>query len=72
MKPSKNQPRIGIIGAGISGIGAGRELLKNGFTNFVIFEASDRIGGRIRTIDFSWFSSCFLSSFLIYFSIFKM
>ena len=38
-----------IIGAGISGIAAGLNLLKNGYNNFVIFEALERIGGRICT-----------------------
>ena len=38
-----------IIGAGISGIAAGLNLLKNGYNNFVIFEALERIGGRVCT-----------------------
>ena len=42
-----DEPKIIIIGAGISGIAAGNHLSKEGFTNFKILEASDRIGGRI-------------------------
>ena len=42
-------PKIAVIGAGISGIGVANELIKHGFTNVTIFEALDRIGGRIAT-----------------------
>ncbi|CAF0922135.1 unnamed protein product [Brachionus calyciflorus] len=41
-----------IIGAGMSGISAAVNFLKNGYENFLLFEASDRIGGRIHTIDY--------------------
>lgn len=34
-----------IIGAGLQGISAGYELLKNGMENFTIFELSDAAGG---------------------------
>ena len=47
---SIDHPEIIIIGAGIAGIAAGNQLMKEGFSNFKIFEASDRIGGRIWTI----------------------
>ncbi len=36
-----------IIGAGLSGLTAGYELLKKGITDFIILEARDRTGGRI-------------------------
>lgn len=39
-----------IIGAGIAGIAAGEYLTKNGFTDFKILEATDRVGGRIWTL----------------------
>ena len=56
MKPEKmadesNKPRIIIIGAGISGITAGNHLIKSGYDNFVILEASSRTGGRIWSVD---------------------
>jgi tryptophan 2-monooxygenase len=38
--------KIAIIGAGMSGLITGFELLRSGFTNFTIYEAGDRIGGR--------------------------
>lgn len=41
--------RIFIIGCGVSGIGAAQKLLKHGFRNVHIIEATGRIGGRIRT-----------------------
>ena len=37
-----------ILGAGISGITAGNHLQANGLTNFLILEAQDYIGGRIK------------------------
>lgn len=39
-----------IIGAGIAGIAAAEYLTRNGFTDFKILEATDRIGGRIWTL----------------------
>ena len=35
-----------IVGAGLSGLSASRELLKHGCQRFVVVEASDRVGGR--------------------------
>ncbi|XP_045190327.2 spermine oxidase-like [Mercenaria mercenaria] len=43
--------KVAIIGAGISGISAAEQLTNNGFTDFKILEATDRIGGRIWTKD---------------------
>jgi cyclohexanone monooxygenase len=42
------EPRIGVIGAGPTGIACGRELLLNGFESFTIFEALDAPGGTWR------------------------
>lgn len=39
------QPHIAIIGGGFGGICAAAQLVKDGFTNFTIFEKSDSIGG---------------------------
>lgn len=49
---TQNNPSILIIGAGPSGIAAATKLLRNNFTNVRIFEAEDRIGGRIRSVKF--------------------
>jgi len=43
---------IVIVGAGAAGIAAASRLLQRGVNDFVILEASDRIGGRIYTKDF--------------------
>ena len=48
-------PKIVIIGAGIAGIAAGNYLANAGFTDFVILEATDRVGGRIWSIDLGRF-----------------
>lgn len=50
-----------ILGAGVSGISAAINLLKNGYSNFVILEANDRIGGRCFTIDYGLLLFCYLS-----------
>lgn len=42
--------KIAVIGAGIAGLTAARELFRSGFTNIDIYEASDRIGGRTYSI----------------------
>lgn len=39
-----------MLGAGISGLGAGK-ILKEADMNFVILEGSDRVGGRINTVE---------------------
>ncbi|XDV15443.1 hypothetical protein PO909_015538 [Leuciscus waleckii] len=44
------QPRIVVIGAGLAGLAATKTLLENGFTNVTVLEASDRIGGRVQSI----------------------
>ncbi|KAK3573932.1 hypothetical protein QTP86_033022 [Hemibagrus guttatus] len=41
--------RVLIIGCGISGIGAAQKLIKQGFRNVRIIEATSRSGGRIKT-----------------------
>lgn len=42
--------RIAIVGAGVAGLAAARELFRCGFVNIDIYEASDRIGGRTYSI----------------------
>uniref|UniRef100_A0ACD5WPA4 Uncharacterized protein n=1 Tax=Avena sativa TaxID=4498 RepID=A0ACD5WPA4_AVESA len=46
-------PKVIIVGAGMSGISAGKRLSDAGITDFVILEATDRMGGRIRKTKFA-------------------
>ncbi|XP_076017073.1 peroxisomal N(1)-acetyl-spermine/spermidine oxidase [Genypterus blacodes] len=48
MAQSKS-PTIVIIGSGISGIAAAQRLIKDGFSNVRILEATPRSGGRVKT-----------------------
>ncbi|RZS97630.1 protoporphyrinogen/coproporphyrinogen oxidase [Cecembia calidifontis] len=50
----KNDQKIYIIGAGISGLIAAYELERAGFSP-VILEASDKVGGRVRTDEYKGF-----------------
>jgi monoamine oxidase len=49
--PRKTRKRIGIIGAGISGLHAAMLLHENPQFDIEILEAGDRIGGRIHSMD---------------------
>jgi tryptophan 2-monooxygenase len=42
--------RIAIVGAGLAGLTAARELFRCGYTRIDLYEASDRIGGRTYSI----------------------
>ncbi len=44
-----SQKKIAVIGAGPSGIAAGRELLQQGFNNFIIYEKESAAGGTWHT-----------------------
>ena len=48
MPNEPRQQRIAIIGAGPAGLAAGRELLRQGFSDFTIFDALDAPGGTWR------------------------
>ncbi len=44
-----SQPRIAVVGAGISGMSAAMTLRDAGFQNITVYDAADRIGGRTFT-----------------------
>eukprot|EP00455_Lapot_gusevi_P052253 TRINITY_DN7936_c0_g7_i1.p1 TRINITY_DN7936_c0_g7~~TRINITY_DN7936_c0_g7_i1.p1 ORF type:complete len:506 (+),score=53.96 TRINITY_DN7936_c0_g7_i1:61-1578(+) len=44
--------KIVIVGGGLAGLAAARELILNNYTNVVILEAQNRLGGRIDTVNF--------------------
>uniref|UniRef100_A0A0D9XJ20 Amine oxidase domain-containing protein n=1 Tax=Leersia perrieri TaxID=77586 RepID=A0A0D9XJ20_9ORYZ len=46
-------PKVIIVGAGMSGISAGKRLSDAGINDFLILEATDRIGGRIHKTNFA-------------------
>jgi spermine oxidase len=41
-----------VIGAGIAGVSAAVKLIENGFGDVTVLEATDRIGGRVHTVQF--------------------
>ena len=42
--------KVIIVGAGMAGCAAGKALLEGGMNDFLILEATDRIGGRVNTM----------------------
>lgn len=58
--PAKDKP-IAIVGAGICGLVCAYELLRAGATHVVIYEASDRIGGRAYSATFTDDAPAFLA-----------
>jgi len=54
MTEGAKSPRIVIVGAGSSGLAAASRLLKNGFRDVTILEASDRIGGRVYSVNIGY------------------
>ncbi|XP_019639173.1 PREDICTED: polyamine oxidase-like [Branchiostoma belcheri] len=51
-KKLTEERKVIIVGAGIAGIAAAKTLHENGVDDFVILEGSDRIGGRMRQVEF--------------------
>lgn len=46
-----SSPKVIVVGAGIAGIAAADVLCREGFGDVVVLEATDRVGGRIWSID---------------------
>lgn len=49
-RPKRNIYTVAIVGAGIAGLAAAKELIESGCENITILEALNRPGGRIHTI----------------------
>ncbi|KAJ6528935.1 amine oxidase [Mycena capillaripes] len=49
---TKNDKTVLILGGGVSGIIAARTLAEKNITNFLIVEARDELGGRMRSMEF--------------------
>lgn len=49
---ASSDPKILILGGGVSGIIAACTLTEQGFANFVIIEARDKLGGRLKSTSF--------------------
>lgn len=45
-----NVPKIIIVGGGASGMAAASRLFRSGFVNVTILEASNRTGGRVKSV----------------------
>lgn len=48
----KHKDKIGIIGAGISGVTAAYQLAQKGYTHITLLEKSDRVGGKCHSIEY--------------------
>jgi len=53
----ERSPRVVIIGAGISAVAAANLLVSEGVGDIVMLEATDRVGGRIWSIDLGEFAA---------------
>ena len=60
------QPRIVVICAGLSGLAATKILQEHGFTDVTVLEASDRIGGRVQSVQHGE------GDFLVHFNVCEM
>ena len=49
-KNDENYHQFIVIGAGIAGLSAASHLSKNGFKDFKVLEARNRLGGRVATM----------------------
>ncbi|XP_045162840.2 uncharacterized protein LOC123527448 [Mercenaria mercenaria] len=51
-----NEEKILILGAGISGISAAKTLHDQGYTNIEVLEGSNRVGGRVKSVNLSGYA----------------
>ena len=58
----ENYHQFIVIGGGISGLSAASHLSKNGFNDFKLLEARNRLGGRVATMQIGDYSIAISSS----------
>src|SRR5882724_11552586 len=51
--------KVAVIGCGVAGLTAARELYRSGYTNIDLFEATDRLGGRTYSVPAQGQQSCY-------------
>lgn len=50
--PRRKDARVAIVGAGMAGLSTAARLLEDGYTDFDIFEAQDKVGGRVMPVKY--------------------
>ncbi|XP_076458069.1 spermine oxidase-like [Babylonia areolata] len=53
MEKDRGSVRVVVVGAGVSGLSTAHHLLEAGFSNVTLLEASNRVGGRVRSVEVS-------------------
>jgi tryptophan 2-monooxygenase len=53
------QFRVAVIGCGVAGLTAARELFRSGYTKIDLYEATDRLGGRTYSVPASGQQTCY-------------
>lgn len=61
-----------IVGGGIAGVAAAKTLLDAGIEDVKILEASDKLGGRILTVDLGQFNELFFMKTFMILSLFNV
>lgn len=68
-KSKKRQPKTIIIGGGIAGLASGKYLELEGLGDYIILEATDRIGGRIWSVPVGRYTTLTTSVMLLMWTI---
>ncbi|XP_076458889.1 spermine oxidase-like isoform X2 [Babylonia areolata] len=53
MEKDRGSVRVVVVGAGVSGLSTAHHLLEAGFSNVTLLEGSNRVGGRVRSVEVS-------------------
>jgi predicted NAD/FAD-binding protein len=66
--PKCKTSKIGIVGAGVAGIHLAYMLSKQGFSNIIVLEKSDRFGGKLEDVELRHMGQPLIGK-LVYFSV---